>query len=369
MTEHDAWIAFSCCPQIGPMRFRLLVKYFGSARRAWAVKKSEYLEIGFKEELAEKLEDFKKIFDLDSYLLRMTKAKIGTISVDDKEYPERLKTLDDAPYILYVRIDEKLGMTLSELADVSIAVVGSRKMTSYGKEVCERIVSGLVAGGVTIISGLALGIDGIAHRICVDQGGKTIGVLGGGLDQIYPPANRQLGERIVKEGLGALISEFPLEYPAMPQNFPTRNRIVSGMSLGVIIIEGAAKSGTLLTASNAAAQGREVFAVPGPITSPTSVAPHFLIRNGAKLVESAEDVLEELDIKSKTQMSKSKKVLPETPEEEKIINIIAGEGIDIDTIVRISGLDTGIVLSTITTMELKGMVKNMGGNYIKNSKL
>ena len=365
MTEREAWIAFSCFIPIGPARYKLIVSYFSSALKAWNASKNEFINIGFKEDLAQKFQEFKKSFDLDSYKQKMEKLGINALCLGDKGYPERLKTLEDSPYLLYAKKDPGWDMSLNELAEVSVAVVGSRKMTSYGREMCQRIVTGLVDAGVTIISGLALGIDGAAHRTTIELNGKTVGILGGGLDQIYPPTNKQLGETIVKNRLGVLLSEYPLGYPAMPQNFPIRNRIVSGMALGVIIIEGAEKSGTLLTAALAASQGRDVFAVPGPVTSSTSWAPHYLIRNGAKLIESARDVLDELKIQSKILQSKSKSTLPESADEEMLLGAIPSEGADVDTIVRISSMETGRVLGTLMTLELKGMIKNVGGSYIK----
>lgn len=363
MTEREAWIAFSCFPNIGPARFGLLRKYFGSARKAFGAPVKEFLGIGFSEKLAGEFENFRKDFDLASYLLRLKRLGVKIILLEDKDYPNLLKKIDDSPHTLYVR--NKGRDSVSDSAGVSVAVVGTRKPTAYGKEVTERLVTGLIDNGVTIVSGLALGIDAIAHRAALEAGGKTIGVLGCGVDNIYPPANRQLGERMLKSGQGIIVSEYPLGYPAFPTNFPTRNRIVSGLSLGVLVIEGAQKSGTLLTASAAAAQGREVFAVPGPITSPVSKAPHFLIRNGAKLVEKVEDILEELKIESRILNLESRKVLPETKEEKKIMEILEKEGLDIDTLVRISKLDTGRVLGTLTGMELKGMIKNIGGVYTK----
>lgn len=368
MTEKEAWIAFSAFPLIGPARFSLLRKYFGSGKKAWKAPIKEYREIGFSSELAEKFENFRREFDLSLYLNELEKHKISVLTLTDKSYPERLKKIDDAPYVLYVRKSTKGGKStksIKSMAEVAVAVVGTRKMTSYGKEVTERLVTGLVDAGVTIVSGLALGIDAVAHKTALDAGGYTIGVLGGGLDEIYPPRNKQLAEVMLKSGRGAIVSEFPLEYPSMPQNFPTRNRIVSGLSLGVLVIEGAEKSGTLLTASSAAAQGRDVFAVPGPITSPMSKAPNFLIRNGAKLVESAKDILEELKIESRIAKHESSKILPETKEEKRILGVLETEGLDIDTIIRESRLSTDKAMSALTTMELKGLVKNAGGVYIK----
>lgn len=363
MTERDAWIAFSSFPQIGPARFKLLVQFFGSAKAAWNAPKKKLLEIGFSEKLANSFDQFRLRYDLIQYKNALKKLSIEVVISEDKNFPQRLKDIDDSPSLLYVRKGEK-ECALSDLAQISVAVVGTRKMTSYGREMTKKFVERLVDGGVTIISGLALGVDAIAHQTALELGGKTIAVLGGGLDNIYPPRNTNLAEQIVKNNSGALVSEYPLNYPAMPQNFPFRNRIVSGLSLGVLVIEGSEKSGTLLTASNAASQGREVFAVPGPLTSGTSWAPHFLIKNGAKLVQNPEDILDELDIKSKIKSQKSKVILPETVQEQKIMEVLGAEGADIDSLVRISGLATGILLATLTGMELKGMVKNIGGIYV-----
>ncbi len=375
MTEREAWIAFSAFPFIGPARFSLLRKYFGSVKKAFGAPIEEYKKIGFSEKLTGEFENFRKDFDIASYLLRLKRLRVKIILLEDKDYPELLKKIEDSPHTLYVRNGESTThstrsarsgqASIKSWAEVAVAVVGTRKPTAYGREVTERLVTGLVDNGVTIISGLALGIDAIAHRAALNAGGKTIGVLGCGLDQIYPPANKQLGEKMLSSGQGIIVSEYPLGYPALPQNFPTRNRIVSGLSLGVLVIEGAEKSGTLLTASNAAAQGREVFAVPGPITSPVSKAPHFLLKNGAKLVERIEDILEELRIEERVTSHESRKILPETKEEKKIMEILEKDSLDIDTLVRISGLDTGKVLGTLTGMELKGMVKNIGAVYTK----
>ncbi len=372
MTEREAWIAFSAFPQIGPARFTLIRKYFGSAKKAWKAPIKEYEKIGFRQKILEDFEKFrKKEFEIASYLLRIKALGIEVISSEDKDYPERLKNIADSPYILYVRNSSvSLGASpsiagLREFAEVAVAVIGSRKMTSYGKEVTERLVTGLVNAGVTIVSGLALGIDSVAHRVAIENSGRTIAVLGGGLDSIYPPANRGLAQKMLSSGRGILVSEYPISYPSMPQNFPVRNRIVSGISQGVLVIEGAKKSGTLLTASSAASQGRDVFAVPGPITSYAAAAPNYLLKNGAKLVETAEDILEELDIKSKVKSQISKMILPETEDEKKIMEILAQDGLDVDNLVRISRMQTGQTLSALTNMELKGMVKCIGGIYTK----
>lgn len=357
MTEKEALVALCAFPGAGPTRIKLLIEYFGSAKKAWKAGEKTLVKIGFGEERTKNFLNHKDRFDPSSYFLRLKRLGIAAITFDDKNYPENLKSLRDFPLILYVKGE------LKKEDNTAIAVVGSRKMTAYGKIVCERLVTDLVTAGVTIVSGLALGVDAVAHKTAIDAGGRTMAVVGGGLDQIYPPANTNLAREIVKHG--TIISEYPLGYPALSENFPVRNRIVSGLSLGVLVIEGAQKSGTLLTASHAASQGREVFAVPGQITSPNSAAPHFLLKNGAKLVTSAQDLLEELEIKSKVKSQTAKVILPQSPQEQKVLEILANEGLDIDTIVRISGIETGTVLGVLTNMELKGLVKNIGGIYTK----
>lgn len=292
MTEKDYWILFSAFPEIGPARFSLLLKYFGSAEKAWKAPGKEYRKINLSGKLTEKFIEFKREFDVDSYFLRLRKLEIETLTSEDKNYPKRLRQAEDVPFVLYVLKSKNTSINL--LQKPSIAVVGTRKMTAYGQKMTESLTSALVQFGMVIVSGLALGIDTVAHKKAIQKGGKTIAVLPVGLDKIYPRANTRLAREIVDSG-GILVSEFPPFYPVTRQNFVIRNRIVSGLSLGVLVIEGAKRSGTLLTASFAAAQGREVFAVPGPITSPFSAAPNFLIRNGAKLVTSPEDIFEELE--------------------------------------------------------------------------
>lgn len=365
--EREAWVAFSTFPQIGPVRFEHLLKTFGSAKDAWNAPERELLKIGFSQKLVSDLSRHKRSINLNSYFIRLKELSIEVVAKTDENYPELLKNTEDSPYLLYVRY-KGIGKIIPEwLNGICIAVVGTRKMTSYGKEVTERLVTGLVDSNCTIVSGLALGIDAVAHKTAIDAGGFTAAVLGGGLDNIYPPTNRLLAQKMLENEQGVLISEYPLGFPYLPQNFPSRNRIIAGLSHGVLVIEGTEKSGTLLTASAAARYGREVFAVPGPVTSLTSKAPHFLIKNGAKLVEKVEDILEELDIESKIQITKSKRILPETEEEKRLFNILNNEPLDIDSLVRISGMPAQKVLSTLTVMELKGMLKNIGGVYAANN--
>lgn len=367
MTEKEAWIAFSAFVPFGPARFSLLLKYFGSAQKAWEASIGEYATLGLSKNIVQKYSEFRERYSLMQYLEQLNKLSIETVTSEESEYPKRLKDIDSSPYLLYVRKGKECTKSLNDFAKFSISVIGTRKMTAYGRDVAERLVTRLSDSGVTIISGLALGIDAVAHSTAIESGGFTIGVVGSGIDKIYPASNYHLAQKMLDTGRGIIISEYPLGYPARPENFPQRNRIVSGMSCGVLVIEGTEKSGTLLTAKSAAEQGREVYAVPGPIYNETSRAPHYLIKNGAKLVESAEDILDDLDITSTINKVKTSKNINLGKDEEILLSLIPDDGIDIDSLVRISSVQTSSLLGSLTILELKGMVKNVGGIYVKIS--
>ncbi|MBI4066407.1 DNA-protecting protein DprA [Candidatus Gottesmanbacteria bacterium] len=358
--EQKCWVAFSVFPGIGPVRFRLLRDYFGSAKAAWEAEPTSLQKIHLGDKLTGQFLVFRKTFRLDAYLAMLEKLRVRVLTLDDPRYPKRLRQIPDAPFLLYVKAkpgQEKLNL------DRAIAVVGTRKVTRYGTEVTQRIVEGLVSYGFTIVSGLAYGVDAVAHQAAIDAGGKTIAVLGCGIDIIAPPSNARLYRVIGEEGGGAIVSEMPLGLRPTKGLFPARNRIISGLSMGVVVTEGADDSGALITARNAAEQGREVFAVPGPITSPYSRGPAKLIKQGAKLVERVEDILEELGIQSTgstkgTGGTKSFENL--TPEEEKVIKILVDQHLHIDEIVRATGLTTSTVAASITILEMKKVIKDYG---------
>lgn len=223
-----------------------------------------------------------------SSFLRLCENKLECQTLADKNYPENLKKIDNPPLSLFIK------GAIKAADKKALAVVGSRRMSGYGEKVTQKLVTDLVREKITIVSGLARGIDTIAHQTALKMGGRTIAVLGSGLEKIYPPENKNLAEEIIK-GHGAVVSEFPPEQPPAVLNFPARNRLIAGLSLGVLVIEGAARSGSLITARWAAEQGKEVFAVPGPIDAVNSQAPLFLIKQGAKAVATVEDILEELN--------------------------------------------------------------------------
>ena len=286
--EKRYWFAFSLIDGLGPKRFALLKNYFGSAQKAWQASPNDLIRLGLDKKTIEKFIKFKKSVNLSSSFLRLRENRIECQILADDTYPENLKKIDNPPFVLFVKGKIKAS------DKKALAVVGSRRMSNYGLKVTQKLVTDLVKKKMTIVSGLARGIDTIAHQTALKAGGRTIAVLGSGLENIYPPENKSLAEEIVK-GHGAVVSEFPPEQPSASGNFPARNRIIAGLSLGTLVIEGAAKSGSLITARWAAEQGREVFAVPGPIDVVGSQAPLFLIKQGAKVVETVEDILEELN--------------------------------------------------------------------------
>jgi DNA processing protein len=359
MADKRALIALSTFVPFGPVRIGLLVSYFGSPRKAWEASESSLLEIGLSKKLVAGFAVHRAGFDITDYFSRLRKQNIKIMTIGSSEYPVNLKEIETAPVVLYVKGNLK-AFTIN-----SVAIVGSRKMTSYGKEVTERFAGELASLGVAIVSGLARGVDTIAHQSTLAVGGKTLAVLGCGPDLVYPLENTGLAKRII-ENDGAVISEYPLSYPALRVNFANRNRIISGLSKAVVVVEGQEKSGTLLTASHAANQGRQVFAVPGQITSPQSGAPHLLIKSGAKPATSVNDILEELDLQLKVDKEQMEKAMPNSNEEEKLMQILENEPLHLDEIARISSLEVSDISARLAIMELKGLVKNTGrGVYRK----
>jgi len=275
------------------------------------------------------------------------------ILLADKNYPKLLKEIFDPPKELYIwgelKAEEKYPL----------AVVGTRKISNYGKQVAVSLTKNLAKAGLTIVSGLALGIDGLAHQAALDVKGRTIAVLGSSLDIIYPALHKKLAENIANSG-GAVISEYPPGTGPTKFNFPARNRIVAGLSLGVLVIEAPEKSGALITARFALDQGREVFAVPGSVYNPNSIGCNKLIKMGAKPVTKAEDIFETFNLEFSTELKKE--IKPETPEEEILLKFLSHEPVHIDELIKLSKLSPSVANSTLTIMEIDGKVKNLGNN-------
>jgi len=358
MTEREAYIAFSVFPGIGPMRFRLLIDYFGSAKAVWEATVGELDKINLGNKLIQKFFQFRKTFDIDSYTKQLAYQHVNTLTWNDERYPRLLKEISDAPFLLYVK--SKPSMERIDM-EKTIAVVGTRRATPYGIDVTKRITEDLVMNGFTIVSGMAYGIDAVSHETAMEMGGKTIAVLGCGVDVIAPPSNAGMYKKISEEGFGAVISEMPLGMRPSKGLFPARNRIISGLSRGVLVTEGADDSGALITARYAGDQGRDVFAVPGPITSPLSRGPTLLLKNGAVLVESARDIMDALGIQGQPKYSKNIDTILTNNEEKRIIACLTTGGKHVDEIVRALKMTTPLVFSTLTQLEMKGIIKDIGG--------
>jgi len=325
---------------------------------AWVAPEEQLKRLGIDQRAMKSLREARSRLDLDAELARIETAGIQLLTWQMPEYPSYLKETPTPPPLLYMS---------GELRDVdrfSVAVVGTRRLTSYGRQVTKDLVTGLVHNGVTVVSGLARGIDAVAHKTAVDLDGRTIAVLGSGLDCIYPSENRMLAKQIT-DGKGAMISEYGLGVRPEAKNFPPRNRIISGLSLGVIVVEAGERSGALITTNFALEQDRDVFAVPGNINSPVSMGPNKLIQQGAKLVTKVDDVLEELNLHMVAEKTAVQLALPESNEEVALYTHLSAQPIHIDELRRETGLSSSEVSSTLTLMELKGMVQQIGGmNYV-----
>lgn len=349
-------IGFSLIPGIGRVRLSLLERYFGDLGTAWRAGASELAQAGLDAGTLRSIEYWRPRIEPERELEKAENAGVRVLVVVDRAYPARLKEIYDYPPVLYVK-----GSLLAE-DELSVAVVGTRKPTVYGRQVTEELVTELARNGITVASGLARGIDTIAHQSALKAGGRTLAVLGSGVNVIYPSENIAIAKQIMENG--ALISECPMDAGPRPENFPRRNRILSGMTLGTLITEAGEGSGALITADYALEQNREVFAVPGNILSPQSAGANRLIQQGAKLVRRAADIMEELNVQAIAGQLEFKEVLPENDMEKQLLKFLGVEPVHIDEVCRASGLPTAAVSSTLSMMELKGMVKQLGGmNY------
>ena len=352
------WVALHLVPGLGNIVFKNLLENFGSPRHILKASLSALLKVeGVRREVAQHILRANYTTDHAEVIRGVEKAGARITTYLDPEYPPALKQIHDPPMLLFI----KGGDLPQNLTFVS--VVGSRNPTSYGLEVAEKISQGLARRGIGVVSGMARGIDSAAHWGCLGGRGFTVAVLGTGIDRIYPASNKKLHEQI--SGKGAVISEFPLGTPPEPKNFPIRNRIISGLSRGVVVVEATKNSGSLITASLALDQGREVFAVPGSVNSFKSRGCHFLIKQGAMLIENSDDVLDGLGLNytfaPKTDTFKEKP-LPELDQTEmNIYEMIGDYPIHIDHIFRQSDLKPGEISSLLTKMELKGIIKQLPG--------
>lgn len=343
------YLGFNLVNGIGPARLDRLIERCGSVAEAWRAGPGEMMAAGLDARSAQALIKAQRALDLDAELERAERAGVRLITREQPGYPRALAQIPAAPPLLYVK------GRLEEVDDWSVAVVGTRSPTTYGREATRRLAGDLAGAGVTIVSGLAIGVDTVAHHAALAAGGRTIAVLASGLDQVYPERNRALAEQIVASG--ALISEFPIGTRPIPQLFPVRNRIISGLALATLVTEGGVQSGALITVRNALEQGRDVFAVPGPIFSPKSEGPNQLIRDGAGLVMSAQDILEALNLSAAAAQQEVQAALPEDPTEAALLELVGYTPLHVDELRRQSGMPITVVSSTLAILELKGLVR------------
>ena len=345
------WVGFSRVPRIGRVRLEQLEKHFGRLEDAWRASPAELKQAGLDTSALNALKQWRTRISPDAEMEKLARYGVTVYSPHDQGYPSRLREIYDYPPLIYVR-----GSLLPE-DDWSLAVVGTRTASVYGRQVTEELVSDLVRNRITIASGLARGIDATAHHSALAAGGRTIAVFACGLDTVYPSEHVGLAQSIMENG--ALISEYPLGVRPRADHFPRRNRILSGLSLGVLVVEAGERSGALLTAQHALEQNREVFAVPGSILSHMSRGTNHLIQEGAKLVRNTTDILEELNLTQVVNQMTLKETLPASDTESLLLKNLNAEPTHIDEVCRSSGLPIAQVSSSLSMMELKGMIKQV----------
>jgi len=368
MESRDALVALNMIEHVGPVRVRQLLDHFGDAPAILRASKSQLLQVrAIGEETAEAIANWEKSIDLHSELKRIQEFGCHILTQTGDSYPESLKQIYDPPIVLYVK------GRLTAKDKNAVAMVGSRRTTHYGIETARKLAYQLAYVGVTVVSGGARGIDTAAHQGALSAKGRTVCVLGTGINIVFPPENAELFERIAANG--AVITQYPFNRSADKQSFAIRNRIVAGMSLGAIVVEANLSSGALITANFAVEYGRQIFAVPGRIDSPQSKGCHDLIKKGAKLCEGAEDVLSEFEYlfpaSNRPPSPSETGVLPslELPEnEQKIYDVLSKEEMSMDEVIRQSGLPASTVSVALLSLEMKRLVKQLPGKlFVRNN--
>lgn len=358
--ERDFFLAFAVSDGVGPKRFENLLKHFGSAEKAWLGSKKEFENCGIKNKTFEKFDTFRKKFNPEKYLSVLQKNNIWFVAQKEKEYPQSLRSLPNPPIVLFGR-----GSKSCLKRSKTIGVVGARKVTSYGREVTESLVVSLVDYGFVIISGMALGVDAIAHSSCLENKGKTIAVLGNGVDLPFPRENQSLYQKIIESG-GVVVSEYPPGVNPSKGSFPARNRIIAALGLGVLITEAAEDSGSLITAEWSLKLNRKVFSVPGPINSSMSRGSLKLLKQGAVLVQSVADIISELNYGNTKTASKNKKFKNRnlSNEEIKICRLLENEPMQQDALAKKLKIPVWQISIILSGLEMKGVIKQSEGELI-----
>ena len=353
MNELGYWVGFNKVQGIGPLRLRALLDTYGSIERAWHAPGEQLSRVGLDNRSVKNLLEARSEIDLEQELKRLEAMNVRALTWESPDYPRLLLETNAPPPVLYVKGE------LTEQDAWAVAIVGTRRASTYGREVTRRLAGALARNGITVVSGMARGIDGVAHRAALEAGGRTVAVFGCGIDRIYPPEHRKLAQQIAAHG--ALVSDYPLGTPPEGRNFPPRNRIISGLSLGVLVTNAGKTSGALITADFAAEQGRDVFAVPGSVLTRGSIGPNRLIQDGAKLVSTAEDILEELNLTMVAEQKQARQILPEDETEATLLEHLSADPTHVDDLQQKIDLPISEVTSTLAMMELKGMVRQVGG--------
>ena len=353
MSELRYWIAFNIVRGVGPVRVRALLDHFGNLKRAWEASREDLRLAGLDDRSLHSLLAARSSLDLDRELERIADVGAHVLTWESADYPQLLRETPAPPPVLYVK------GTIAEEDAWAVAIVGTRRSTAYGRQVTRVLATALARSGITVVSGMARGIDAEAHRAALEAGGHTIAVLGCGIDRIYPPEHRKLAAQIAAQG--ALVSDYPVGTPPEGSNFPPRNRIISGLSLGTLVTEAGQRSGALITANFAAEQGRDVFAVPGSILSSASAGTNALIQDGAKVTLRPEDVLEELNLTMVAEHTEARQVLTTSEPEKTLLKHLSQEPMHVDELGQQLGMPISYVTSALTMMELKGIVRQVGG--------
>ncbi len=354
MTDRIYWVGFNLVRGIGAVRVKALLDFFGDLQIAWNAPAQALASAGLPQKAIENVQKVRREVALDRFAAEMERKGITALIWQDEAYPRRLKEIDQAPPVLYVR-----GQ-VQPADDWAVAIVGTRRMTAYGRQITEESAAYLAQQGLTVVSGLARGVDGAAHTAAMQAGGRTLAVLGCGVDFIYPPEHRRLAEQILEHG--ALVSDYAPGSAPDAANFPARNRIISGLSLATVVIEAGHTSGALITATFAAEQGREVLAVPGQVYAPQSKGTNRLIQQGARPLLEPQDILDALKLEKETvnEHRQAQLLLPADDVEASLMRVLEDEALHIDEIGVQSGLPIATVSATLTVMELKGMVRQVG---------
>lgn len=351
--ELPYYLAFARVKGIGAVRIRKLKAHFGSLQLAWSASEFDLAAAGLDAKVIGALAQARRSIVPEQEVERLASVGAAAITWEDAGYPKLLREVADPPPVLFVK------GALTEADAWAVSIVGTRHATVYGREVTEMLAGELARNNITIVSGLARGIDAIAHQAALKAGGRTVAVLGCGVDVVYPPEHRRLAQQIVENG--ALVSDYPIGTPPDALNFPPRNRIISGLSLGVVVVEADDRSGALITAEFAAEQGRDVFAVPGNIFNRTSRGTNRLIQQGAHIVLDVQSILEELNLNMVADRVEVEAAVPENDIEREILARLSHEPTQVDELVRALAMPAADVTATLALMELKGLVRQATG--------